>query len=185
MSEDKPDVHFGPCTHFILSRRKFLGGTATALASIPLASACEFANVDDSLLQPVNPTIAFNTSMETVAAIADVGGVGYVEDGALRVLLIRNAEDSLLAFNSKCPHQDLEMAPAPGAAAATWDQNAQTLRCAYHQALYGADGGVIEQPNIPPDVTGLERYDVEFDAMTGEGTVFVLGDAPEDNTSEG
>ncbi len=183
MSEDKPGVHVGPCTHFILSRRKFLGGTATALASIPFASACEFANVDESLLQPINPTIPFNTSMETAAAIADVGGVGYVEDGGLRVLLIRNAEDSLLAFNSKCPHQMLEMAPAPGAAPATWDQGAQTLRCAYHQALYGADGVVVEQPTTPPEVSTLTRYEVEFDPMTGEGTVFVLGSSSENSES--
>lgn len=177
------EIHTGPCTHFILSRRKFLGGSAAALASIPLLGACEVAIIrDESLLEPVDPEIPFDLGGESTRGLMSVGGLGYVASGAAKIVLVRDDEDSVLAFNHTCPHQQYGIGPSPdNQIVGTWDAQARQLKCNWHSSVFGEDGDFVSGPANTPDI---ERYEVDFDAASGKGTVYLFGRPADMNTAE-
>lgn len=169
---DKQKPAFGPCTSLIMSRRKFLGGSALALASVPLMSACEFAETYNNTNEPVESEAEFALTDEGLAGLGEVGGTALLVAGPVEILLVRDAEDSVLGFDRRCPHAQLDMAPVDGnALPAVWDGEARTLKCQWHASIFADDGDFVEGP---PGVADLKRYEVTFDAANGTGVVQIL-----------
>lgn len=169
MTEDDKDQ--APCVRWMISRRRFLEGAATALAVAPLLSGCEFAKIDGAG-EGVEPTVDFDIATADFAGLATVGGMACVDaGGGIEILLVRADQDSVLGFERKCPHNTLDMGacgnnPLPG----TWDANNRQLICNWHGSVFDDKGERVSGPTP----RGLARYEVTFDATAGTGTVKVL-----------
>lgn len=184
MSDEKRSGVVGPCTSLILSRRKFLrgaSGAAVTLAAAPLMSACEFVEVYGGNFPE---SVAFDLSDAQFAPLADPGGMacliveGEDDDGnpaTLEALLVRDDDDTILAFDRYCPHANLDMSgcdSTPEMFVATWDADARTLTCRWHVSVFDAEGNFLEDESDTSGVLNLRRFDVEFDPATGQGTMF-------------
>ena len=174
-SEEPPRHVTAPCTALIVSRRRFLGGAVFAAAAAPLMSACEFVRVYGDT--EVEEEVDFDLSEADYEALQDVGGTACLEAGAVTVLLVRADEESVLAFDQVCPHANLDMGPcdAPENFKAVWDADADQLTCRWHNSVFDAQGTFLPGPSQTSGVDDLRRFEVEFDAEAGTGTVFVAG----------
>lgn len=150
-----------------VSRRAFVTSVA-ALSVCPLVTACEFVEVFDT---DIEGEASFDLTQPQFAALAQVGGKACISLGALDILLIRAAEDEVLAFERMCPHQQLDMSecddnPLPG----EWDQENQQLTCRWHGSVFGRNGDVVTQPTGGTS-RAIRLFPVEFDPESGTGRV--------------
>lgn len=160
-----------PCVTWMLTRRRFLKGMAVSAAIAPLVQACEFGEVFDDDIQT---SVDFDLSGADTAKLSEIGGLGCVSAGAIDILLIRDAQDSILAFDRYCTHQNLDMSECDNnALPGQWDQTTRQLTCRWHTSVFDEDGKVVSGPAPSP----IRRYRVEFDAAAGTGTVFLVGSA--------
>ncbi len=183
--ETSKEVTVAPCTHFIASRRAFLKGTATALAAAPLMSACEFADTYGD--QTVDERVDFDVSMSQFSALSEAGGVACAEAGAVTLILLRDQNDQILAFDSTCPHANLDMTECGGTGAAqqaTWNASEGVLQCNWHQSQFNTEGQYIGGVIGGGDVPNLTRFEVEFDPASGQGAVILLSQDIEDEMGE-
>ena len=160
------------CPHR-LTRRSFVeatGGAAICALVLPLLQGCEVVEIRGDTDVPT--ALAFDLTAPEYQGLEMVGGVAAVDAGALAILLIRDAEGSIIALDRICPHNQTDMAPeaAPGG---TWDQEAQVLTCNLHLAKYSETGAVVQEPLGGGETQPLNRYRVEFDQSAGTGTVFL------------
>lgn len=178
MSEKKPD-HIPPCLLPSLTRRRLLKGAAASAALAPIAVACgglpgEFVTINRGNFEPLNFAIA-----ETgFAALDSIGGLAYakVKSGgdSLEIVLVRSADDEILAFNHFCPHQKLGIGPksdVPDMFWGEWLPDEKALRCRWHNSVFEADGTFNGDLSATSGVANLPVYTVEFDATAGTGTV--------------
>lgn len=171
MSDDDKLLDQPPCVAWMMTRRRFLSGMAMSAAMAPLVQACEFAEIFDD---DVQTSVDFDVNAAGFEKLATVGGFGQVSAGAIDILLIREAAGSILAFDRKCPHANLDMADdGKNTAPAVWDAEAKQLTCRWHNSVFSVDGDVVDGPSMSP----LRRYRVEFEEATGLGTVFLIGAA--------
>ncbi len=178
MSEKKPD-HIPPCLLPSLTRRRLLKGAAASAALAPIAVACgglpgEFVTINQGDFEP----LSFALSETDFAALATIGGLAYakVESGgdSLEIVLVRSADDEILAFNHFCPHQNLGIGPNPGSLEMFWGEwlpEEKALRCRWHNSVFETDGTFNEGLSSTTGVANLPIYSVEFDATAGTGTV--------------
>ena len=169
MSDDHPTHDQAPCVALMMTRRRFLQGATLSAAMAPLLQACEFVEVFDD---DVQATASFDLSEPQNAKLAQVGGLGVASAGALKLVLVRADQDTILAFDRYCSHQGLDMADADAnPLPAVWDAQQRQLTCRWHSTVF-ADSGV---PVSGPTTLPIRRYRVEFDPASGKGTVFLAG----------
>ena len=176
MSDDSPNQPVYPCVQWLSTRRAFLKGASVSVAMAPLLSACEFAEVFDSELVA---SVDFDLADEAMAPLANNGGIACIDAGSLELILIREDEDNVLAFDRNCPHNQLSMGPCDAGATMTfgeWLPEERELKCNWHSSFFSAEGVALRGPvmAVAEDARNLTRYNVEFDAATGLGTVFVI-----------
>lgn len=150
-----------------VDRRGFLrllgcGGCAVALGSLP---GCTIAEVFDL----GGGELAFDVAEQRFAALGAVNGVATADIAGRPVLLIRTAEDTIVALNRLCTHTQCDMSPS---ISGRWD--GEKLICTCHDSHFAADGKLLKGPAT----RDLTAYPVQFDAATGQGVVTV-GDAPD------
>lgn len=153
-----------------IDRRGFLCGVAACGCAAALAQAgCTFSEV---YTRTGSGELAFDINQSDFSALQTVGETLPVDvqtDGdPAAVLLVRNAEDSVIALERICPHTFCDMTAPIGA----WDQQAQSLTCICHNSIFSSDGAL----QAGPSPRGLAAYPVEFDAATGQGLVRIGGD---------
>ncbi len=154
-----------------LDRRGFLCGMAACGCAAALgASGCTIAEV---YTQTGAGELAFDINSGEFAALQTVGETVPVDvetsaDPA-PVLLIRNAEDSVIALERICPHTLCDMTAPIG----VWDQPAQQLICICHTSIFATDGALVSGPSP----RGVAAYPVVFDPATGQGVVRIGGEA--------
>lgn len=179
MSEKKPD-HVPPCLLPMITRRRLLKSAAASAAIAPIAAACgglpgEFVTVNKGTFEPLN----FALTEEAFAPLETVGGLAYAKvdgsDGSIEVVLVRSADDEVLAFDHKCPHAQLGIGPAPDVPdmfLGEWLPDERALRCNWHKSTFRPDGAYV--PELSPETSGVSNiavYTVAFDAAAGTGTV--------------
>ncbi|MGK0358921.1 MAG: nitrite reductase/ring-hydroxylating ferredoxin subunit [Bradymonadia bacterium] len=141
---------------------RFLGGgCALAVASV---SGCTIAEVFGA----GGAGFDFDLSQGKFAPLTAVDGVVAIDEGR-PILLIRTAQDTIVALNRICTHTQCDMAPDKFG---VWRDG--RLQCTCHDSFFDAEGKVLSGP-APRDLT---RYAVDFDANAGTGKV-QFGDAPE------
>lgn len=152
--------------HF--SRRQVLKSLAAA-AVCPAVVGCEFATIRDG--DAVDES-RFSIDDAGYGALRDIGGTACHSHGAQPILLVRTADDEVVAFDRICPHQNRDMGDCDGnPLPAEWDDERDILICAVHGSAFGTDGEFVEGPD--PDTTpDIATFPVEFDARSGDGTVF-------------
>lgn len=111
----------------------------------------------------------FDLTDDRFAALTAVDGLVAVDEGGRPVLLIRTAQDTVVALNRICTHTQCDMAPDRFG---RWD--GERLECTCHSSFFDAEGKVLGGPAT----RDLTRYTVDFDAAAGTGSV-QFGDAPE------
>lgn len=154
-------------------RRRFLCGLAAggcAAAMMPLG-----CTISDVFTQAGSGSLTFDVNSGDFSALATVGQKIGVEvptdaDPAL-VVLIRRAENEIIALEAICPHTFCDMSGNLG----TWDGGADQLICICHDSRFAPDGTLISGPSP----RSIAAYPVEFDAASGQGTVTV-GDTEEE-----
>lgn len=149
-------------------RRAFLaavGRAASCALVVPVVQACEVSRVrgDTSIAAEID----LDLSTAEYAPLADVGGMVGVDSGAAKLLLIRDAADSLVCFDRFCPHSSLDMTGHPAVDAA-WDPSARQLTCPWHFSKFDAVGERVAGPTP----TGINRYRIDFDATANTATIF-------------
>lgn len=110
----------------------------------------------------------FDLTDDRFAELTAVNGLVAVDEGR-PVLLIRTAQDTIVALNRICTHTQCDMAPDRFG---KWD--GQRLECTCHSSFFDAEGKVLGGPAT----RDLTRYTVDFDAGAGTGSV-TFGDAAE------
>ena len=187
MCHEKGTKKLPPCLLPAITRRRFLGSAAIAAGSLPLLSACEFSEVKGADGE-VAESVSFDVSEPDYTELGTVGGLAALDlGGGLGVLLVRVSEDQVVAFFDKCPHLNLPLTPA----LTTWDEDAQQIVCPYHQSRFETQGGYVQdsiQEAFRGDqpVSDITLYEVDFDASTGLGEVFVVRtDSASDDASMG
>lgn len=158
-----------------LTRRGFLGrvGGGCALVASAIAGGCEAAELysGGGVLAADEPfNLVTHDGLATVpGGMAKVNGKDST-GAKVVVALVRQNQDTVLAFASSCPHMGHPLLKEAGA---KWLDDKQTLRCFLHKSEFHADGSVAVG-TTPPDwesPTGVHTYSVVFDPKTGEGTV--------------
>lgn len=142
---------------------KLLGGGTCAVAALQL-SGCTIAEVFGG----GGTGFDFDLSQSAFAPLTAVDGVVAVDEGR-PVLLIRTAQDTIVALNRICTHTQCDMAPDRFG---KWD--GERLECTCHNSFFDAEGKVLSGPAT----RDLTRYTVDFDLEAGTGSV-QYGDAPE------
>lgn len=137
------------------------GGCALAVASV---SGCTIAEVFGA----GGSGFEFDLSQSQFAPLTAVDGVVAIDEGR-PILLIRTAQDTIVALNRICTHTQCDMAPDKFG---VW-RNGQ-LQCTCHDSFFDAEGKVLSGPAR----RDLTRYAVDFDEGAGTGNV-QFGDAPE------
>ena len=163
-----------PCVQWMMTRRNFLKGATATAAIAPLLASCEFVEVFDS---DIADTVEFDINDAEFEALKEVGKIACASAGAIELILIRVDDDNVFAFDKKCPHSNLSMGPCDGGASemfpsgawGVWDNATKQLTCNWHGSVFGENGQLVKGPAS----TGIARYPVEFDVMTGKGTVQV------------
>lgn len=147
------------------TRRCFLreAGLAGACAALmPLLQACDTAEVLD---EPLPEELAFNTNEAPYDQLKNTGDFVALADQP--VILVLDGRGELLAFGSRCPHNDLEFT-GPGEKRGSWDDTTRQLKCGHHFSRFSETGAVVNGPATQ----SIPRYQIEYDAATGAGKVF-------------
>lgn len=165
-----------PCVQWLSTRRAFLKGASVSVAMAPLLSACEFAEVFD---QELVASVDFDLADESMAPLATDGGIACIDAGSLELILVRENDSTILAFDRNCPHNQLSMGPCGAGANTTfgeWLPAERELKCNWHGSFFSAEGNALRGPvmGVAADARNIKRYPVEFDATTGLGTISVV-----------
>jgi len=150
-----------------IDRRGFLCGMAACGCAAALVSTgCTVSEVYN---QTGAGELAFDINRGDFAALQEVGGTFAIDietDGdPAPVLLVRNAEDSVIALERICPHTFCDMKSPLG----VWDQQAGNLTCVCHNSVFSEDGTLQGGPSP----RSIAAYAVQFDPATGQGTVHI------------
>lgn len=149
--------------------RRFVLKALGVAATCPLWAACEFVDVYET---DITDEVAFDINDEAFQALSEVGGTACLDAGALSLLLIRRNEETIIATERFCPHQNFSMGTCGGnPLPAVWDPETEELTCRWHQSVFGPDGTVKRGPSP----RGLRMFLAEFDSQSGLGRVFVSG----------
>lgn len=146
-----------------VDRRGFL----CTMAACGCAAALAGCTISEVYSQTGAGELAFDITQGEFAALQMVGATVAIDietdaDPA-PVLLVRNAEDSVIALERICPHTFCDMKAPLG----SWDQQTQRLTCLCHISVFADDGQLISGPSP----RGIAAYAVEFDPATGQGLV--------------
>ncbi|MCB9740843.1 MAG: Rieske (2Fe-2S) protein [Deltaproteobacteria bacterium] len=98
--------------------------------------------------------------------LAAVGGMVAFDASSSLLLLIRAAQDQVVALGRICGHAACEMTPG---SIGKWDTEKQQLTCLCHSSVYDIDGKLLSGPGG----SDLLTYPVPFDSATGKGSVRV------------
>ncbi len=153
-----------------LSRRRFLrrlSGAAGCMFTAHVLNGCVVAEVT-----PIAGGI-YPFTVADLKDLANVDGVAGLDVGKRVILLIRVAQDTVVAFDNTCPHAGRPMEPGVSA----WDGT--RLTCQYHESTFTETGeyaGGAVTPWAGPE-QGLTVYPVDFDPTSGTGTVTVGGES--------
>ena len=180
MSDDAPRPAFPPCMLPLLTRRRFLERSVATAAMLPLisATACEFTDVET---KTADAAVPFDLSDPAFAPLAEVGGWAVADATALKILLIRDSEDKIMAFTHLCPHQGKPLAGGDTGTTReekkfAWSQAG--LVCFWHGASFGPEGESKFWPPQGNEQTDIQMFDVSFDKASGQGTIQVLNPKP-------
>ena len=180
MTKQKPTSGVPGCMLVAMTRRKMLKRGAAASAALGLA-ACgtlpgEFGTVVEQTLD-IGPQ-TFSLDDEGFTGLATVGGLAYwkIEEGdtELELVLVRSADDEILAFDHRCPHQQFGIGPAPDvpeALVGEWDADNKVIICKWHQSAFEPSGTFREDLSQTVGTPNIAIYDVAFDAANNSGTV--------------
>ena len=113
-----------------LSRRRLLALLPGVLLALWARIAVRAADVQ---------RVAF--SLATIAKLRTVGGSALVKLKGRDVLVIRDADQSVRAFDPTCTHEKCTVA---------YDAQARVIRCACHRSSYALDGRVLDGPAPRP-----------------------------------
>ncbi len=157
-SSSETSPHAGP------SRRQFLVRSASAVGVVGLATACggcaAFHKQDIQVEVPENET-SVNLSLAKHPKLAEPGGIVRVEgrDGDARLVVIRKADNTLVALSMECTHWGCDL---------DWVKDKAELDCPCHGSRFDLDGKVLEGPADEP----LPAYPVsEADGVVTVGLV--------------
>ncbi len=143
--------------------------TIAALAACPLLSACEFVDHDGVDDFELADSASFDLSEAGFEDLADIGGKACMELGSQELLLVRTADDEIVAFDRYCPHDNRDMGNCGGSQAnAEWDPDDEVIVCQWHNSAFRTDGENTAGPANEP----IQVFPVQFDADSGQGTVF-------------
>lgn len=152
-----------PCLLPMITRRRFLAQSAGVAAATAVLPACEFAESFAT-----GEGFDFDLAMEPFASLTEVGSSASYDAGGLQVLLVRVDADNVFAFDRICPHAGLDMGfevqtltNTPNA----WLPDTKQLRCGHHFSFYEESG----EKASGPTPSGINRYEVTFDAAAGTG----------------
>ena len=152
-----------PCLLPLITRRRFLERSASAVVLTVALPACEFA---ESFVE--GESFLFDVNQEPFTSLQVVGQSASFDAGDLPILLVRVDEQTVYAFDRLCPHAGLDMgfeeATLTGQPNA-WLPETNTLQCGHHLSRYDADGSKA----CGPTPSGINRYEVDFDAAAGTG----------------
>lgn len=147
---------------------RWLGGGGCALAAASI-TGCTIAEVFGA----GGTGFEFDLAQGDFAALTAVDGVVAIDEGR-PILLIRTAQDTIVALNRICTHTQCDMAPDKFG---VWRDG--KLQCTCHDSFFDAQGKVLSGPAR----RDLTRYAVDFDASAGTGSV-QFGDTPIEPESE-
>ncbi len=153
-----------------MDRREALRLMGCGGCALAAGSACTIAEVfgGDGVLE-------FDLAAKQFAALSEVDGVVAVDASGRSVLLIRSAEDRIVALNRICTHTACDMAPDKLGA---WEDGELICRC--HDSRFDSAGTVLKGPAT----RDLASYTVDFDPSSGRGTV-TFGDDEDEEVSPG
>jgi nitrite reductase/ring-hydroxylating ferredoxin subunit len=149
------------------TRRQLLCGLGCAVVASQLPG-CTIAEVFGDT---AGQAVSFNVADAEFTALDDLNGMAALDVGIRKILLIRRNEAEVIALDRICSHLQCEMIPG---VIGIWENDG--LRCVCHNSRFSAEGALVAPPT--GDTGGpIEAFAVEFDASTGEGTVYVGVDA--------
>lgn len=152
-----------------LNRRQMLKALAGA-AICPMAAGCEFAEVFDG--EAVEES-TFHINDSGYQNLAEVGGTACHDHGNRLMLLVRTDEDTVVAFDRICPHQNLDMGGNCGdQPRAEWNPNEGVIECQWHGSRFDTDGNFVTGPD-PQDTPDIPTFPVDFDPVAGTGTISI------------
>ena len=149
------------------TRREMLCGLGCVVVATHL-SGCTIAEVFGDT---AGQAVSFNVADAKFAALADPNGMTALDVGIRKILLIRRNETEVIALDRICSHLQCEMSPG---VLGIWENDG--LRCVCHNSRFSAEGTLLAPPTGDPGGP-IEAFAVDFDAATGEGTVYVGVDA--------
>jgi len=155
-----------------ISRRGFLGRVGGGCAAMAIAVAgCETAEIY-ATASGLKSDATFD--LTTHPKLAKVTGMAKLNGDGATLVLVRKDDDTVLAFDSICPHGQCPMTPEHDGGLGVWEAKEQQLRCDCHDSRFNPDG-TLDPASKPDDWKKqpefVKVYAVDFDKATGKGTV--------------
>ncbi len=112
-------------------------------------------------------SFVFHLSDAAFADLQTVGGMVALDLTALKLLLIRTADDHVTAFSRLCPHAEADLGPAQEG---SYSAATNTLTCNLHNSKFDGAGACTSGPAMGKS---LKSYPVTFNAGTGVGQILL------------
>ena len=153
-----------------VSRRGFFGRVGNCTLGAAFIAGCESAEI---YKEPTG--LQFDKKFDTTShpEIANTGGMAKLEGDGATMVIVRKDDDTVLAFDSICPHLRCEMTPGSAGGVGAWDKSKSELICQCHQTRFRPDGTVVEGSTLGgwDKPVPVATYKVEWDKATGKGVV--------------
>jgi cytochrome b6-f complex iron-sulfur subunit len=145
-----------------IARADFLKQVGTGFGAIVLMN-CIQSCADDSIPDPVAPTptgkLDFTVNINDTANAALKSKGGFLVNKANNVIIARTNDDTWIAVDSRCTHQQVEV---------KYEATANNFVCPLHGSTFSSTGAVVKSPATSP----LTKYNTTFSANTGVLRVF-------------
>ena len=158
-----------------ISRRNFLttlGVIAGGVVSNNTLQACAPASTNQESTPDggtgdtkASTSQTLKLSDDAYSPLATVGGMAAFDSGDTKILLIRTAEDKIVALDRICTHTFCDMKPQGDGGFGKFEDG--KLVCTCHNSIFGADGKKISGPAS----SDLKSYKAEFDKDKNEVTI--------------
>ncbi len=125
--------------------------------------------VPDSTAAPAEPTHAVAIPLEDAKDLKKVGGSVTLKVKDRRVLLVRDSEDTVRAFQPACTHRQTHV---------KYDHKNGRLNCPAHGSRFGLDGSVLRGPAKDP----LETYHAK---LSGDSVILAFEKPSASQVEEG
>jgi Rieske Fe-S protein len=155
---ERIEIGGGGCVHCAEktgpSRREFLAASAASTVAAMLMAACGGAS-DATGVVNTGP-VTLSVVVSDYAALANVGGIARVDNGATPVAAVRTGASTFAAFSLICPHFGC-----------TVGINGSAFRCPCHGAMFASTGAWIGGQRT----SNLSSLNTSYDATTGVLTI--------------